>query len=367
MTTPVGLHYYPNTIPADLAERVMNFLTTECEWFGVPGRGGVVSDSSRRVAHFGHRYDYGSGGVTDPAPPFPPIIEELAVLVYETHDLPDDFWIDQCIINRYLPGQGIGAHYDREEYGEYICCYTLGGGAEMEFTPRRGDGSYAVYTEPRSLYIMSGESRHDWLHQMRPRKSDPGHGKRTTRYSITFRSTTKPKQIPIINGDLVKAPADLVVQQCNCLTVRPHGLSQYLKDKFGKDPYSSRQAMGNRRNLAVPKDRPRPGTVKIYTRKKIRPYHLACLFSQFAPGKPNVYYKDICVEHGIVDDRKARVEWFKKSLQVLDKKIQKLGCKSVAFPYLIGCGLGGGDWKVYSQAIADWAADKKYSVMYMKL
>jgi hypothetical protein len=33
-----------------------------------------------------------------------------------------------------------------------------------------------------------------------------------------------------------------------------------------------------------------------------------------------------------------------------------LGAKSLAFPYGIGCGLAGGDWKVYETMLRDWAA-----------
>ena len=189
-TAPEGLFYYPDAMSEGLADRLEAFLDQDCDLFPVPGRGGVVSANARYVAHYGHHYNYNSGSVDDPAPDFPEIIDELCAVIYTAHtvDFPDQYWFDQCIINRYMPGQGIGAHYDREEYGEFIACFTFGSGAEMEFTERDGDGRYTLYTEPRSLYIMSGPSRHDYLHQMRPRKSDPGHGPRGTRWSLTFRS-----------------------------------------------------------------------------------------------------------------------------------------------------------------------------------
>ena len=93
------------------------------------------------------------------------------------------YW-NQCIINRYLPGQGIGAHIDVKSYGDHIVCFTLGSGREMEFT--RDDDNYCLYTEPRSAYVMSGDSRYKWKHQMRLRKSDSGVS-RSVCYSITFR------------------------------------------------------------------------------------------------------------------------------------------------------------------------------------
>lgn len=187
--SPPGLFYYPDVIPVELGGRLYKFLENDCVLFGVPGRGGVVSDNARRVAHYGYNYNYTSGRTNAPAEPFPDIITELCELAYSIHTFPGGYRFDQCIINRYLPGQGINAHYDREDYGEFIVCFTIGSGAEMEFTSRENDDQkYCVYTQPYSMYIMSGPSRHEWLHQMRPRRSDPGHGKRGVRWSLTFRS-----------------------------------------------------------------------------------------------------------------------------------------------------------------------------------
>ncbi len=189
MTTPKGLHYYPNAIPVEFASQLAEFLD-HCELFPVTSRGGVTSVNARQVAHFGFSYDYSSGKVTKPAPAFPAEIKKLCALIYTTHskEFPDGYWFDQCIINRYEPGQGIGAHRDRPDYGEFVACFTLGSGAEIEFSECHGPGSYKLYTEPRSLYIMSGASRHEYTHMIRGRKSDPGYGKRGRRWSLTFRS-----------------------------------------------------------------------------------------------------------------------------------------------------------------------------------
>ena len=173
--------------------------------------------------------------------------------------------------------------------------------------------------------------------------------------------------IPIIKGDLATAPADLIVQQCNCLTVKAHGLSEYLGRKVGANPYSKRRAISCRRNLAVKEDRSKVGTIRVYSRKQTRPYHVACLFAQFTPGKPNVYYQDVCAEHNIVDDVENRLRWFKQCLGRLATKANTLKCKTVAFPYGIGCGLAGGDWKVYSAIITEWAQQQRFKVIFMKL
>jgi len=187
-SSPVGLDYYPNLIDDDLSNRLTDFLQSEQfnkELFPVTKlRTGEISPKSRMVAQYGYRYDYTSGSTNQKTTPIPQLLLELRNLI----KVDDSIDFDQCIINRYLPGQGIGGHFDRLTYGPVIACFTLGSGAEMEFI-NEGE-SYKLYTEANLLYIMSCEARYKWLHLMRSRKSDPGHGKRGIRWSITYRSVT---------------------------------------------------------------------------------------------------------------------------------------------------------------------------------
>jgi alkylated DNA repair dioxygenase AlkB len=99
---------------------------------------------------------------------------------------------NQCIINKYEPGQGINKHIDIKAYGPVIGCFTFGSGAVMTF--RRKDEVHHLYVKPNSLYIMSGESRLLWTHEMPSRKSDMVEGKkipRGLRISVTFRHVPK--------------------------------------------------------------------------------------------------------------------------------------------------------------------------------
>ena len=148
----------------------------------------VKSENSRKVIHYGYAYDYTSGGTRKEAPEFPMIIDILKKTIPRVwEDAPDGIVdrLNQCIINRYFPGQGIGHHIDRPEYGAVIVCFTFLSGREMEFT-RNGE-SYKIYTPPRSMYVMTGESRDEWEHQMRPRKSDGKSRPRGECFSVTFR------------------------------------------------------------------------------------------------------------------------------------------------------------------------------------
>jgi alkylated DNA repair dioxygenase AlkB len=183
-TVPDGLYYYPDFLTSEEQELLLDSFQSD-GWDGV-----TSSDTSRRVRHYGWEYPYTGGALveTDPIPDeYEFFMDRLS-----DYDCLSDFSPDQLIINRYLPRQGISAHIDSTRlFGPIIACITIGSGAEMEFT-RSGHPSYTIYTEPGSLYVMSGEARTLWRHQMRSRLTDPdpeGSGRvtRGTRYSLTFR------------------------------------------------------------------------------------------------------------------------------------------------------------------------------------
>ncbi len=181
MDKPAGLYYIDNIVSEQFLRKLTKWIESE-ERNYFP-----VSDhpNARMVIHYGYKYDYSRNGKIQKAPSMPKIIKKLRRKIKKSIDV-DIPKFNQCIINRYLPGQGIGPHIDKNIFGEYIACFTVGGGAEMEFC-KENLGRYCIYTEPGSLYVMSGESRHNWTHQMRSRKKDPNHGYRNIRYSITFR------------------------------------------------------------------------------------------------------------------------------------------------------------------------------------
>lgn len=185
---PRGLSYYPDVLDEQfvlLMRRWLLLESTQEKLFSVS-----KSTSARRVIHLGYTYDYRSGG-TKKKSEYP--IEHILQLLIESGlaraglDIAPER-MNQCIINRYNPGQGIGAHIDRVEYGDVVVCFTFFAGREMEFT--RGKETFTLYTEPGSMYVMSGESRYEWKHAMRGRQTDTVRGKkvpRRTSYSITFR------------------------------------------------------------------------------------------------------------------------------------------------------------------------------------
>lgn len=149
--------------------------------------------------------------------------------------------------------------------------------------------------------------------------------------------------LEVVRGDLLNATEDYICQQCNCISVRPHGLSQQIALKYPHvDPYSSRRPLGNR-NLAVPEDRPVPGSIHVYGSDQVR--KVICMFAQYGMGKPGAY------GNTEPDSHTDRLRWF---IQCLGQ-ITMVRPKSIALPWMIGCGLAGGDWSVYHNILGRWA------------
>lgn len=97
-------------------------------------------------------------------------------------------------VNEYLPGQGIGAHMDRDnEVVKSVAILSLGSGLMMDFVrpadkARQDVRSY--YLHRRSLLLIAGEARYQWMHGIAPRRSDKICGlirPRGRRLSIMFR------------------------------------------------------------------------------------------------------------------------------------------------------------------------------------
>ena len=97
---------------------------------------------------------------------------------------------DRVLINEYFPGQGIGAHKDRDsERIKSVAIISLGSGITMDFT-RFGYPTRSHYLQRRSLVVISGEARDLWMHGIVGRKTDRVGGlvlERSRRLSVTFR------------------------------------------------------------------------------------------------------------------------------------------------------------------------------------
>lgn len=116
-------------------------------------------------------------------------LAEIPEIFYPVLNLIGEHY-NQLTINEYLPGIGIEPHYDhKERFGDKIVGLSLISGCEMNFY----EGKTIIYTKylkPRSLYIMAGKWRYEYMHGIKGVCSDIVDGEkimRSRRISLTFR------------------------------------------------------------------------------------------------------------------------------------------------------------------------------------
>ena len=151
-----------------------------------------LDDLKRQVQHYGFKYNYKARKVDMDMHigELPEWLNRLSEKLYEDGYMPEV--ADQVIVNEYLPGQGIASHIDCEPcFKDTIASLSLGSGCVMNFTNKFDKTKkIPVWLEPRSLVVLSGEARHEWLHGIPARKSDEWDEQkhdRQRRVSLTFR------------------------------------------------------------------------------------------------------------------------------------------------------------------------------------
>jgi hypothetical protein len=141
--------------------------------------------------------------------------------------------------------------------------------------------------------------------------------------------------LEVKQGDLLDATESHLIQQCNCYTVKSHGLSAQIARRFPKaDVYKHRPAIRGRNCTSEPSV---PGTIQVDWCGRLSVVHL---FAQVYPGKSGQYDR-IYGGGAYPDTPMHRIRYFKACLELLDEEV------TYAAPNGIGCGLAGGNWKVY--------------------
>ena len=139
---------------------------------------------------------------------------------------------NHCLINEYLPGQGIHPHEDGETYHPVVATVSLGSHIVLDIKPKmndtvdeksRGGQSWRVLQEPRSLLVTTGELYIGYLHGIGGVKVDEdlgegnianwhllgdrtlfagGRAVREPRVSMTFRDVIRVKKLGKAFGGL---------------------------------------------------------------------------------------------------------------------------------------------------------------------
>jgi alkylated DNA repair dioxygenase AlkB len=137
---------------------------------------------NRKTRTFGWRYDFDDSSFA-PAEPIPAWLDGPREQAAKFAGLAADDFI-HVLLARYDPGAGIGWHRDRDVF-EDVVGFSLGTPAVLRFRQRSEAGFRRVNIDlpPRSIYLLSGEARHEWEHRIVP-------GDRL-RFSITFRTLSE--------------------------------------------------------------------------------------------------------------------------------------------------------------------------------
>ena len=178
-----GLHFMEGFLtPAQQDHCVQRVDAAVDEW---------RNDLSRRVQHYGWRYDYKARAITPDMHigALPDWLGDLAQRLYDETGLFDRM-PEQVIVNEYLPGQGIATHIDHPGFGPTVCTISLLDDWEMDFSENWRDKSPALL-QRGSCVLLTGDARSVWQHGIAPRKSeatDTGRRPRKRRLSLTFRT-----------------------------------------------------------------------------------------------------------------------------------------------------------------------------------
>ena len=186
---PIGLEYHDGFLSAAEEADLLDHIDAS-EW---------LTDLSRRVLHFGYKYDYSNRRLDETAR-IGPLPEWLTQLTHKVRsaasgdatrllDARQPF--EQAIVNEYQPGQGIAPDVDRDCFGPVVATVSLGSAVNMDLRCEATGADHVQRLEPRSLVLMHGEVRSTWRHGIAKRHSDEWNGqrvKRERRVSITFRT-----------------------------------------------------------------------------------------------------------------------------------------------------------------------------------
>lgn len=146
--------------------------------------------------------------------------------------------------------------------------------------------------------------------------------------------------INIIEGDLLESDELFIVHQCNCVSKQSKGLAKTIFERYPETNVYQFRTRDNRTHSC-------PGTVNIFqvtNKNNNKGFFIINLYGQVYPGKPR-YGKD---------SSQKRLEYFGDGLMKISELLDG-DIKSIAMPYNIGCGLGGGNWEDYLKIITKFS------------
>jgi hypothetical protein len=160
-------------------------------------------------------------------------------------------------------------------------------------------------------------------------------------------------------GDVRDCPVEYTVgQQCNCLTTKPHGLSQSIAEKWPWADVYGKRPKGPKPNVTtVPA---KLGTCSVLA-AHFSARRVVNMFAQWFPGIAAdkrrypiaAKYPPVPAAYGD-DSAASRLRHFRACCKCIDDDST---ITQVAVPKWIGCGLGGGNWTDYERVLAEMTTE----------
>lgn len=155
--------------------------------------------------------------------------------------------------------------------------------------------------------------------------------------------------IPEVNCDILKSGAEIIAHCANCFWAQNSGVARAIRDVYPELYAEDCKTLYGQTNKL--------GTVSIAHFTKnieagLNPKFGANLYGQFTYGS---------------EVRKLNYEAIYTALVALKEQMYQHNIKSVAFPYKMGCGLAGGDWRIVRTMIEVVFGDGAKEVIICKI
>mmetsp|Transcript_62631 Transcript_62631/g.183165 ORF Transcript_62631/g.183165 Transcript_62631/m.183165 type:complete len:183 (-) Transcript_62631:114-662(-) len=168
--------------------------------------------------------------------------------------------------------------------------------------------------------------------------------------------------VQCIVADLLSCDAQFVVHQVSC--IHAEAASGLASAVFAKHPeadvYAERRAL-RAKGEAIASTISVPGSISVHGDRIVN------LYGQYIadkpienpeeeiPALPAPLAEAFACNSDVKDTREQRLTWFKQGLREIPKELPEV--KSIALPKNIGCGIAGGVWAEYEQAISEFSAE----------
>lgn len=151
--------------------------------------------------------------------------------------------------------------------------------------------------------------------------------------------------IEVRNGDILESGADIIVHQVNCMGAFGAGVAGQIRKKWPDVYEEYKKACDNHYDWPVAL----LGSAQFVSAS---PFTIvANCFGQLTYGRKNERYTDYMA--------------LSESLQTV-RDYATPDCQTIAIPYGIGCGLGGGNWNIVERIIEKTFEDYKGKVVIYK-